>query len=519
MANPAPATVTAVEAALGRRRRWLLPVVFLIGLICVVGGVLLVSGIVLVIKYSGESTPHYADAAEHFKYGSIGSETKSGVPYWFWQALPRIFPEAFQGRLDYAAFGFLYETDEEGRQRDMPIGLSHRESRNVDLVWFNCSVCHVGTWRTDKAAPRHLVSTMPSNNLDLYRFIRFLLEAAPDARLAPDNLMAKMEEAGADFGPIERLVWRYYVIPNVREGLLQRRATLLPLLDMQPAWGPGRVDTFNPYKLVQFGIPAASLTAEERIGASDFPSVFHQRPRQGMQLHWDGNNNSLAERNLSAALGAGVTPETADHEAIERVADWLLDLPPPPSPARPDPGAIQRGREVYMQACAQCHGHKDADGYVFEGKMLGSVEPITQIQTDPARLNSYTEAFRQRQLSELFAGTPYHFRSFVKTDGYANMPLDGLWLRAPYLHNGSVPTLADLLSPPAERPVRFLRGLDVFDAARGGFVAPPCDPAVPTAEGFCLDTSLPGNGNGGHLYGTDLPQQAKSDLLAYLTTF
>ena len=142
-----------------------------------------------------------------------------------------------------------------------------------------------------------------------------------------------------------------------------------------------------------------------------------------------------------------------------------------------------------------------------------------QIQTDPARLNSYTEAFRQRQLSELFAGTPYHFRSFVKTDGYTNMPLDGLWLRAPYLHNGSVPTLADLLSPPAERPVRFLRGLDIFDAARGGFMAPPCDPAVPTAEGFCLDTSLPGNGNGGHLYGTDLPQQAKSDLLAYLTTF
>jgi mono/diheme cytochrome c family protein len=519
MANPAPATVTAVEAALGRRRRWLLPLVLAVGLICIVGGLLVVAGLVLAVKYSGQSTERYADPVEHFKYGSIGSEVSSGVPYWFWQALPRIFPEKFDGRLDYAAYGFLYETDGQGRQRDMPIGFSRREYRSVDLVWFNCSVCHVGTWRENEAAPRHLVTAMPSNNLDLYRFVRFLLDAATDVRLAPDNLLAKMEEAGADFGPIERLVWRYYLIPNIREGLLQRRENLLPLLDAQPAWGPGRVDTFNPYKVGQFAIPASSLTPEERIGASDFPAVFNQRQRSGMQLHWDGNNSSLNERNLSAALGAGVTAETADHEAITRVAEWLLDLPPPPSPARPDTGAVLRGRDVYMQSCAQCHGHKDGERYVFEGKMLGTVEPIGRIQTDPARLNSYTEAFRQRQLSELFAGTPYHFKSFVKTDGYANMPLDGLWIRGPYLHNGSVPTLADLLNHPAERPASFLRGLDVFDAARGGFAAPPCDPEVPTDKGICFDTRLPGNGNGGHLYGTDLPGQAKSDLLAYLTTF
>ena len=41
------------------------------------------------------------------------------------------------------------------------------------------------------------------------------------------------------------------------------------------------------------------------------------------------------------------------------------------------------------------------------------------------------------------------------------MPLDGIWLRAPYLHNGSVPTLRDLLRPPDERPVVFYRGYDV----------------------------------------------------------
>ena len=123
---------------------------------------------------------------------------------------------------------------------------------------------------------------------------------------------------------------------------------------------------------------------------------------------------------------------------------------------------------------------------MFEGANLGKVEPNSKLGTDPGRLNSYTEAFRQRQLAELFAGTPYQFKHFVKTNGYANMPLDGLWLRGPYLHNGSVPTLRDLLAPPAQRPVAFVRGIDVIDGKNGGFVSPPCDAGAPPAAGLLL---------------------------------
>jgi mono/diheme cytochrome c family protein len=145
------------------------------------------------------------------------------------------------------------------------------------------------------------------------------------------------------------------------------------------------------------------------IGASDFPSLWNQKPREGMHLHWDGNNTSLAERNLSAALGAGVTPETVDHAAIQRVAAWLGDLQPPRSPHRVDAAAAERGRALYMNACAACHGYQGPDRYVFEGAKLGTVEPNSTLGTDSGRLDSYTEAFRQRQLAELFAGTPFQF--------------------------------------------------------------------------------------------------------------
>jgi hypothetical protein len=262
-----------------------------------------------------------------------------------------------------------------------------------------------------------------------------------------------------------------------------------------------------------------SISPDERHAASDFPSIFNQKPREGMHLHWDGNNPSLAERNLSAALGAGVTPETVDHAAIERVAAWLGDLQPPRSPHQVDPGAAERGRAIYMNGCAVCHGYQGPDRFVFEGAKLGTVEPNSKLGTDPGRLDSYTEAFRQRQLAELFAGTRFQFKHFVKTNGYANMPLDALWLRGPYLHNGSVPTLRDLLAPPAERPSAFVRGIDIIDGKNGGFFSPSCTPGSRPAQGFCYDTRLLGNGNGGHSFGTTLPVNEKDDLIAYLLTF
>src|SRR5205807_4389867 len=165
------------------------------------------------------------------------------------------------------------------------------------------------------------------------------------------------------------------------------------------------------------------------------------------------------------------------------------------------------------------HGYQESAGYKFEGERLGKVTPNADLGTDPGRLDSYTEAFRQRQLNELFVGTPYQFKYFVKTDGYANMPLDALWLRGPYLHNGSVPTLRDLLAPPAERPSAFVRGIDIIDGKSGGFVSPSCTPGSRPAQGFCYDTRVLGNGNGGHTFGTTLQANEKDDLIAYLLTF
>ncbi|MCA1994002.1 MAG: cytochrome c, partial [Coleofasciculus sp. S288] len=234
---------------------------------------------------------------------------------------------------------------------------------------------------------------------------------------------------------------------------------------------------------------------------------WNQQPREGLQLHWDGDNTSVHERNLSAALGAGVTPTTVDLERIKRIEDWLWELPPPPYPYEIEEGKAAVGKRIYENNCASCHA--------FGGEKVGKVTPIQEIGTDPHRLDSYTYDLLGNQ-NTLFAGYPWRFKHFRKTNGYANMPLDGIWLRSPYLHNGSVPTLRDLLNVPTERPQAFYRGYDVFDRNKVGFVSDVAEEG--NKHYFKYDTTIPGNSNNGHLYGTELAPDEKDALVEYLKT-
>ena len=357
---------------------------------------------------------------------------------------------------------------------------------------------------------------MPAHQLDLQSFVQFVLQCSLDNRTTVETIRARMPESN---GPalFERLLLRVGFVDRLKLQTLNLHNRIAPLLaDSVPRWGRGRVDTFNPYKAIQFNWALDRLPPSELIGASDFPSLWNQQPREGMQLHWDGDNDSVDERNLSAGLGAGITPATVDHEGLRRVRDWIWTLPPPPYPYSIDRALAARGAEVYQQTCSECHGdHRFRDG-VKTGARIGQVVRASEVGTDRHRLDSYTAAFAANQYG-LFPESPYQFRRFRKTDGYANHPLDGIWARAPYLHHGSVPTLRDLLEPPDRRPAVFYRGYDVYDQERVGFVTNVAE------EGgrrfFRYDTSVPGNSNAGHLYGTALPDEDKDAIVEYLKTF
>ena len=174
------------------------------------------------------------------------------------------------------------------------------------------------------------------------------------------------------------------------------------------------------------------------------------------------------ERNKSAAFGTGTTPPTIDLAAIGRSRSGCSPKEPPKYPYPIDSAKAARGAALYAEYCAGCHGASGRDFTAPAGmqsrECVGTKEDET-ISTARRSARSPHRGHRHRPASPRFLhlharGEPgrrstlairlalhCHFR---KTFGYANMPLDGIWLRAPYLHNGSVPTLRELLEPAAE---------------------------------------------------------------------
>ena len=127
----------------------------------------------------------------------------------------------------------------------------------------------------------------------------------------------------------------------------------------------------------------------------------------------------------------------------------------------------------------------------------------TAIGTDRERFDTWTqENADATNAKALELGVER--KAMVKDVGYANQPLDGIWLRAPYLHNGSVPSLTALLDarPTSARPSS---GAAATSTTRSPSASAPPRPTTTARALFHFDTSARGNGNGGHIYGTDLP--------------
>jgi hypothetical protein len=101
----------------------------------------------------------------------------------------------------------------------------------------------------------------------------------------------------------------------------------------------------------------------------------------------------------------------------------------------------------------------------------------------------------------------------VPQAAYAARVLTGIWAAGPYLHNGSVPTLWELLKPPAERMTRFAVGHREFDPVRVGL-----DTAAAPGRAMFQVNDRNGNGNGGHDYGTALPEADRWALIEYMKT-
>jgi hypothetical protein len=476
----------------------------------------LLAVVVLVVAFAAAVTyeqffretppPYFASAEEHFLYGSIGTEGTDGVPYWIWLTLPRIFSDKLPATGGYSSLGIV---SQEGRE--LPAGFS-KQRVGIDRVGINCAFCHTATYRKTAADKPVVVAAGPSSTTSPQDYLRFLFACADDPRFNGTTIMAEIEH-NYQLSLLDKLTYRFVLIPFTKVTLQQQERAINQYGWMRqlPRWGNGRIDPFNPVKYRVLNQPV-----DGSIGNSDMMPVWNLAAHQGYSFHWDGLNSTLQEVLISSAIGDGTPLKWIDRDwkksdtesSLKRIRDFMLHTQPPPFPFPVDQPLAAKGKAIFDRECAVCH----AAG----GARTGQVDPVedAMLGTDRHRIDMWTQA-SATAYNDYARGHSWKFSHFAKQDGYVNVSLEGLWLRGPYLHNGSVPTIVDLLKAPADRPRVFYRGYNVLDPEQLGFVSTGDDAA---RNGFRFDTQVAGNGNQGHLWGTTLSPDEKRSLLEFLKT-
>jgi len=475
-----------------------------------------------------------------------------------------------------ARYGFI--PDDKGDQNPfgLPVGMTVERSHltNRVMVGFNCTTCHVGElWRNGRRVRIDGGPNMLRIN-DLFEDMKNEADATlKDASGRRERFLANVArhraENDAVFPSDRTLAERAKDLATDIE-LAQAFVEYLkkiPVIAAQTKTqnGYGRADAFGVARNLLFGKDPQNLRPQN--APASFPHMWGIETTAWLQ--WGANMNSVMERNIGQSLGVGAVFDAASYattsrlDNLNRLEHTVYKLTPPAWPADVfgaiDQTKASHGRELYERQCANCHEKPFAvtpsglvvyqlftlkesgvspliatnfdDTVVVDGKTMrfaaaafGALEGLKQQYYKANNVSEATQAEwegRTRrpppQWKPSMRSTLADADKFPDTKGgrvYPAKPLAGIWATAPYLNNGSVANMWDLLTPPANRPRTFMLGSREYDVQKLGYVT-TADAKSP-ALAWEYDTSQTGNANTGHVYGTNLSDDDKWALIEFL---
>jgi mono/diheme cytochrome c family protein len=248
----------------------------------------------------------------------------------------------------------------------------------------------------------------------------------------------------------------------------------------------------------------------------DAPAWWHLKRKT--HLYIDG----FAPKNHRALMQFLLIPHNGPEKFRQWEADyrdvlaWIESLEPPPYPGPVDRQLASEGEPIFREHCASCHGT-----YGPGGKYPEKLVPLATVGTDPVRLQSLDRVGRAAYAHSWFT-VGSDLETLEDPDGYVAPPLDGVWATAPYLHNGSVPTLWHLFHA-ERRPVVWHRTEDGYDHQRVGLEietldALPSSVTTPAERRRYFDTRKFGKSAAGHAFPEALTEPEKQAVIEYLKT-
>lgn len=273
-------------------------------------------------------------------------------------------------------------------------------------------------------------------------------------------------------------------------GLLQAHSyAKVPMPPSLTGGAPGLIETsgLGSVGLVRFvGADKADTVLPPGPSKADIPAIWQIDPTG--YANWDGTIRGFA-RALTSSMAVVGDPAKIDLSANAQIQGFLGKLPAEPYPFSIDEPARRRGKATYEASCAGCHaapaGRKRND-LVFD------------VGTDPLRaqaigtlsaglLTKVVMSICPQTQAECAFGAEGPIVDPSAHRGYVAGPLNGVWAVAPYLHNGSVPTLRQLLVPSLRPTTVFLRGSTSYNQTDGGWEWEPSKEAELRRKG---DTAI-----------------------------
>jgi len=240
-------------------------------------------------------------------------------------------------------------------------------------------------------------------------------------------------------------------------------------------------------------------------------------------MYHNGGNDARSVRSIMQFM---LTPNNSlatferDEPVFKDIQAYILSLEAPKYPFAIDQEKASVGHKIFTRKCATCHGTYGKD-WTYPNKVIA----LKEIGTDTSRFTGLPKRLGEFYNQSWFAQEkPEGFKS-LETAGYQAPPLDGVWATAPYLHNGSLPTLYDVLNSKS-RPNLFTRSFRTdeaaYDKTKVGWQVRVLDETpkdlTPHERRKIYDTMQPGRGNRGHTFGDDFTDEERRAVVEYLKT-
>lgn len=430
-------------------------------------------------QYIPPSKQRRGDATKGFEYLTTGDYLKSGIPYSFFiMGIPK------------DSNNFLQRT---GLNKNLPHAFTAVKAPNGEMVVApNCLQCHAQVF------DGHLVVGLGNS------FSDFTINRQSTALIA-EGMLKKLTGANAK---------KYDAAKNfitALKAISPKLVTSIRGVNLADGLAALLVSHRDPETL-QWS-EKNSLELPDEIIPTDVPAWWLLKKKHGMFYNGFGRGDFGRFLMASNLLTVTDTTEAAEVDAhFNDVLAFINSIEAPKYPQPIDEPLVKEGKAVFTATCSKCHG-----SYGEDEKYPNLLIPAGIIKTDSAL---YTSNYSNPQFVEWFNKSWFtsgdHPAQLVPYRGYIAPPLDGIWVTAPYMHNGSVPDLEGMLNSKA-RPTYWQRS---FSKPSYNFTIPGWHYETKDAPGGpeVYNTTLKGYGNYGHYFGDRLSGKERNAVIEYLKT-